>query len=292
MAKKVLIDEDVLNKLLQKALPYDYEVLTHDDALNEEEVEYLTLILMILKGQIDEVQKWVNGEEFKKLMEDVKNLPLNFFEDMEIKLRVYFHDKFELLLLPLLMGFYKDSNTATYQSLNLEPVLTSNDLLNFTRIRQYNYDLLTNLCTDLNKNFKDIILEGIINGKSVEEISRSLVDAGISPINKHTAQQRAEMIARTEVNAVKQNAKLQAYKDNNIKWVDIVTMRDNKVCPICLEAEANNPYSIEEAEGMIPFHTRCRCEYGASKENFNSTYEYDDFNQRVNDEFGEYIDRV
>lgn len=75
-----MIDEDVLNKLLQKALPYDYEVLTHDDALNEEEVEYLTLILMILKGQIDEVQKWVNGEEFKRLMEDVKNLPLNFLK--------------------------------------------------------------------------------------------------------------------------------------------------------------------------------------------------------------------
>lgn len=276
---KILIDEKVLDELILKALPKEYEVLLYDDELTDEEQEYYYYILLILDGQIDEVKKWLSSYEFQQILEDIEKLPLDFFDDFKLKMRVYLQDKFELYLLPLLLGYYVETNNLVYSSFNLEPILTNLDLINFTAIRQHNYNLLTNLCDDLDKNFKDIILDGVIEGKSVDEIAHELEIAGISPLNKHTAQQRAKMIARTEVNSIKNKARLQAYKDNGIKYVDIVTMRDNKVCQDCLNAESNNPYTIDEAKGLLPFHPNCRCEYRISEENYNNSF---------NDEFGEY----
>ena len=274
---KIVIDESVLDKLILKSLPPEYEVLLNDEALSDEEEEYYYYILLILDGRINEVKKWVTSDVFKELINDVENLPLGFFDEFKLKMRVYLQDKFELLLLPLLLGFYQNSNKLTYQSLNVKPILTDNDLLNFVEIRQYNYDLLTNLCDDLDKNFKDIILDGVINGKSVNEIAQELEIAGISPLNKHTAQQRAKMIARTEVNSVKNKARLQAYKDNNITWVDIVTMGDMKVCQECLDLESNNPYNINEIDNLLPVHPNCRCIYRVSDKEYQINENYDYF---------------
>lgn len=274
---KIVIDESVLDKLILKSLPPEYEVLLNDEALSDEEEEYYYYILLILDGRINEVKKWVTSDVFKELINDVENLPLGFFDEFKLKMRVYLQDKFELLLLPLLLGFYQNSNKLTYQSLNIKPILTDNDLLNFVEIRQYNYDLLTNLCDDLDKNFKDIILDGVINKKSVDEIAQELEIAGISPLNKHTAQQRAKMIARTEVNSVKNKARLQAYKDNNITWIDIVTKGDMKVCQECLDLESNNPYNINEIDNLLPVHPNCRCEYRVSDKEYQINENYDYF---------------
>ena len=270
---KILIDEDVLDKLLSKALPSEYEVLLSDTALTEEEEEYLYLILFILDGRIDEVKKWITSDEFQQILNDIEKLPLNFFDSFKVKMRIYLEDKFETLILPLLLGYYVETNRKIYSSFNLEPIITDNDLLNFVGVKQYNYNLLTNLCDDLDKNFKDIILDGVIKGKSVDEIAEELEIAGISPLNKHTAQQRAKMIARTEVNSVKNKARLQAFKDNNVKWVDIKTMGDNKVCQDCLNMESNNPYPIDEVNDILPVHPNCRCIYAISDKNYNPLYD-------------------
>lgn len=43
------------------------------------------------------------------------------------------------------------------------------------------------------------------------------------------------------------------------RLVKIVTMDDDKVCVICEEAAENGPYTLEEAQGMLPLHINCRC---------------------------------
>lgn len=254
---KILIDEKVLDELLLKSLPPEYEVLLDDVALTDEEKDYYYYLLMILDGQVNEVKQWLTSDEFQQILDDIEKLSLNFFDDFKLKIRVYIQDRFETLILPLLLGFYVETNEKIYHSFNLEPILTDNDLINFVGIRQYNYNLLTNLCDDLDKNFKDIILDGVVNGKSVNEIANELEIAGVSPLNKHTAQQRAKMIARTEVNSVKNKARLQAYKDNNIEWVNVNTQHDNRVCQICLDIESKNPYPIDEVNNLLPVHPNC-----------------------------------
>jgi hypothetical protein len=41
--------------------------------------------------------------------------------------------------------------------------------------------------------------------------------------------------------------------------VGIVTAGDDLVCEDCLDLEANNPYRLQEALGLIPAHVNCRC---------------------------------
>ena len=41
--------------------------------------------------------------------------------------------------------------------------------------------------------------------------------------------------------------------------VNIVTMDDKAVCEICQEAAEHGPYSIDEAQKMLPLHINCRC---------------------------------
>ena len=75
------------------------------------------------------------------------------------------------------------------------------------------------------------------------------------------------------INSIKNKARLQAYKDNNIKWVDIRTMGDNKVCQDCLTIESNNPYPINEVDGILPVHPNCRCIYAVSNKNYDESYD-------------------
>lgn len=41
--------------------------------------------------------------------------------------------------------------------------------------------------------------------------------------------------------------------------VKIITMDDEKVCKICEDASENGPYTLEEAQKMLPLHPNCRC---------------------------------
>lgn len=57
----------------------------------------------------------------------------------------------------------------------------------------------------------------------------------------------------------------------NKNLIKIVTLGDDRVCPICAAAEKNNPYTAEEIEGLRAgdydgsnglIHPRCRCVLG------------------------------
>lgn len=41
--------------------------------------------------------------------------------------------------------------------------------------------------------------------------------------------------------------------------VKIITMEDEKVCPICERAADESPYTLTEAQEMLPLHPNCRC---------------------------------
>lgn len=43
------------------------------------------------------------------------------------------------------------------------------------------------------------------------------------------------------------------------EMVNVVTMEDEKVCPICRDVQRGGPYRIDEARKLIPAHPHCRC---------------------------------
>jgi SPP1 gp7 family putative phage head morphogenesis protein len=76
------------------------------------------------------------------------------------------------------------------------------------------------------------------------------------------AEQRAEMIARTETIRAFNEAALQEYRN----WgavgvsaeVEFQTAGDSRVCPRCASLQGKK-YTLDEASGVLPLHVRCRC---------------------------------
>ena len=116
-------------------------------------------------------------------------------------------------------------------------------------------------------------LEGITDAMS-SQISRVLADGmvrGIGPremaselkkeIEKMT-RTRAEMLARTEVVRAHHLANIAEYReaglDDLVVIAEFVATPDSRVCSICASL-AGKRYTLDEAEGVIPVHPRCRC---------------------------------
>jgi hypothetical protein len=119
-----------------------------------------------------------------------------------------------------------------------------------------------------------VLAEGFINGDSPSLIASKLIavingegigDLGLTDSLGRfiPAGLRAEMIARTEIIRAHHLATIQEYRNWAVFGVmvkaELVTAGDEKVCSKCLELEQGGPYSLDEAETMIPVHPFCRC---------------------------------
>lgn len=51
--------------------------------------------------------------------------------------------------------------------------------------------------------------------------------------------------------------------------VDVMTAGDDAVCEECQDIADNGPYSLDEAESLIPAHVRCRCTFVSADEDDN-----------------------
>lgn len=101
-----------------------------------------------------------------------------------------------------------------------------------------------------------VLAEGLARGAGPLDIARQInnrVDKiGIT---------RARMLARTEVINAHADATLNTYVEAGLAGVDVVAewLTAANACPECVALEADGPYTIEQARGMIPVHPNCRC---------------------------------
>ena len=131
MNNKVIIDERILDNLLIKALPQEYDVLLDGYGIDEDEEEYLILILLLLNGHIEVITDWLNSDDGKKILDGAKELGLNFFDRIEYDIRLKLHDNFINTIVPLLMSWYTYGNKLAYNELNLSPTFLDSDWLVF-----------------------------------------------------------------------------------------------------------------------------------------------------------------
>jgi len=68
---------------------------------------------------------------------------------------------------------------------------------------------------------------------------------------------RGEMIATTETARATSDGILTAYEQNDISKTDWIA--DPLACEKCLERAEASPYTMEEADGLIPLHPWCEC---------------------------------
>ena len=108
---------------------------------------------------------------------------------------------------------------------------------------------------------RDSLWNGVKDGLAIGALVALLESNAFNPVGKFTPQQRAEMIAITERSRAYNTGKLQTYMNYGVQLVDVLTMHDERVCQDCIDIENNNPYTIQEAENLLPVHPRCRCVY-------------------------------
>lgn len=119
-----------------------------------------------------------------------------------------------------------------------------------------------------------ILAQGLIDGDGPMLLARKLIatingtgmgELGITDTLGRfiPAKRRAEMIARTETIRAHHQAMIQEYRNWALAEVyvlaEFLTAGDDRVCGECEELETHNPYTLDEAMGMIPVHPSCRC---------------------------------
>jgi len=108
----------------------------------------------------------------------------------------------------------------------------------------------------MDRQISQVLAEGLSRGAGPLDIARGINDRvdkiGIT---------RARMLARTEVINAHAEAGLNAYQEAGLEGVDVVAewLTAANACPECVALEADGPYSIEAARGLIPQHPNCRC---------------------------------
>ena len=118
-----------------------------------------------------------------------------------------------------------------------------------------------------------ILTQGMIDGDGPALLAKKLVSAingtGVGDLaikdtlgRTISAQQRATLLARTEIIRAHHLATIQEYRNWGLEGVTVKgewkTAGDDRVCDKCAALEGKI-FTLDEIEPMIPFHPQCRC---------------------------------
>lgn len=133
---------------------------------------------------------------------------------------------------------------------------------------------LKGITAAMDNQISKVLAQGIADGDSPVAIARKLnktIGGGLELTVKNAAgiptrtippQVRAVALARTEVIRAHHSATVQEYRNWGVEGVKVKaewsTAMDDRVCEICAPLEGRI-YTLDEIEGMIPFHPNCRC---------------------------------
>ena len=140
------------------------------------------------------------------------------------------------------------------------------------------YSELKGVTDDMSQKMTRVLTQGMADGDAPRTIAKNmngLIKGGLDLEVKTktgitrviTAEQRARMIARTEIIRAHHVATIQQYRNWEVEDVRVQaewnTAGDDRVCSECLDMEGTGDgvktYTLDEIEGMIPKHPNCRC---------------------------------
>ena len=129
-------------------------------------------------------------------------------------------------------------------------------------LTDYTDDLFYDVNHELTTGIKDTLYTGVTDKKSSVDLKTEMLTLMAMPIlSVVNLDNRCEMIARTEHSRGVNTGTLQTYSNYHVTEANIITSGMSNVCDDCLELEANNPYTLQEAQKLLPFHPFCNCSY-------------------------------
>lgn len=136
------------------------------------------------------------------------------------------------------------------------------------------YTDLKGITEQMDTYISRILAQGLADGDNPLLLARKMVSVingqGIGELGVTdtlgrfiSAKTRAEGLARTEIIRAHHLATIQEYRNWAVYGVivkaEVVTAGDDKVCSVCEALAKGGPYTLDEAEKLIPAHTNCRC---------------------------------
>lgn len=247
--------------------------IPNDKKLTRGEQAYLRQLSSGLDNQLLTVSEWLGTSEAKEFFRTKQSNINDFFKNSGIQKRLdeiinANVDNSESLI----QRFYQIGTSLGYHDLRARIVYSPADREALYRLTKYNFDLIRDLNETLRGGIREVLFNAVAAGQGADETTRQILELGIKPLplkNKDgevvrfiASKTRARMIARTEHARAVNTGTLQAYANYGVEQVEIITVGDSNVCDDCLDLEANNPYTLEEAMSFLPVHPNCRCSYG------------------------------
>ena len=234
-------------------------------ALTPEETEYLKSLSEGLDRQLGLVAEMIGTDEFAQL-QGMNQMQIDAFfrnsgirEKLDELIKYNANDSEDFI-----RQFYKIGSQLGYDDIGGLLAYTQADRIALYNLTQYNFNLVTNLNTELREGIREVIFNAVAAGDGYQVTMRNLMELPLTPINNNiSVRTRAEMIARTEHARAVNTGTLQAYANYGIREVEVITVDDDLVCDDCRDAEGKNPHSLQEAQSLLPMHPNCRCSYGA-----------------------------
>jgi len=130
---------------------------------------------------------------------------------------------------------------------------------------RFNVQLVGNVHKELLNGIKQGITLGIIKGDSIATISKGLGSIITDPASFRragktvfkTAQQRLELITRTETLRAHNQGRLKFFDTINVRRVKWMAVGDERMCPVCGGLDGKE-FNIDNMP-PIPAHPACRC---------------------------------
>jgi len=136
-------------------------------------------------------------------------------------------------------------------------------------LARYNIKLLGTVSDRLLDDIKINLQAGILSGRDIGQIALDIGDV-IKPTEKDkfrfagkkmfkTAQNRIEVITRTEIMRSYNQGRIHLYRDMKVQKVIWYTALDERVCPVCGPLNGQE-YKLEDLPPQ-PVHPQCRCQH-------------------------------
>lgn len=267
------------NFLLMDDLNYAEEltIKQNDDGHTN---QYFRELMQFINQQINKSAEWIETQEAKELFYDEITYQRNFFEALEFQWERILSGKYEKIE-DIINECYEYGKIQGHKDIQTRIRYTNADKLALTHIRNYNYNLIQKLDSELRRSIKNRIFQAVISGENPLALAPKLVELSLKPLPNSTLSpsQRAIMIARTEVSRAQNTGILQSYVNEGYTEVKILTAEDDNVCYLCLknayefndddkiifenkgDEKVHNIKNLIDKKQWVPLHPQCRCTY-------------------------------
>ena len=277
----IMVSEERIktNLILMDSLDY-WDELTVKAIDDEETLRYYNLLTTLINTQLENGIKWLKSDEARRYFFNEAEYEKEIFEKLESQWDRILSQKYETIE-DLLEEVYDYGKAQGYSDIRSRIRYTDTDKLALTNVRNYNFNLIRKLDGELRRAIKNKILEGVVGGENPRKLAPKLVNLGVEPLPNSTLSpnQRATMIARTEVARAQNTGILQSYVNEGYTQVKILTAEDDNVCYLCLrnayefnendeviyanhgDERVHNIKDLINKKNWVPLHPNCRCTY-------------------------------